>query len=142
MIKRGEAMDIMVWKRQGLSKRAIARKLGVNRKTVSKYLANGGQVVPYDTSNRGSGLTGYREAIKEWIEEEGYNGVRIHRLLSGLGYKGSIRTVQRYAQGLREKLIHKAYLPFETEGGKRRWTSENLGLWMLLGTRLRRCICF
>ncbi|MCL4469376.1 MAG: IS21 family transposase [Deltaproteobacteria bacterium] len=118
MIKREEAVDIVAYKRQGLSNREIARKLGIHRKTVSKYLANGGEVKPYDTRNRACGVDRFRESIKHWIEEEGYNGVRMHRLLGELGYTGGVRTVQRYAKGIRGGLIRKAYRPFETEAGR------------------------
>ena len=118
MVKREKVMDIVALKKQGLKNRAIARKLGIHRKTVSKYLANSGEVKPYDTSKRESGLAGYLEAIKHWIEGDGYNGVRIHRLLGELGYMGGVRTVQRYVKEILGGLVRKAYLPFETEAGR------------------------
>lgn len=118
MVRREKVMDIVVLKKQGLSNRAIARKLGLHRETVSRYVAGGGEVKPYDTSNRESGVDQYKESIKHWIEEEGYNGARIHRLLGGLGYTGGMRTVQRYIKKIRDGLIRKAYLPFETEAGR------------------------
>lgn len=38
MVGKEECMEIWVLKRQGYSNRAIARKLGIHRKTVKKYV--------------------------------------------------------------------------------------------------------
>ena len=56
MLRREDVMDITYWKRRGLSKRQIAAKLGIHRNTVTRYLENGGESKPYDTSNRDSCL--------------------------------------------------------------------------------------
>ncbi len=43
MVGKEECMEIWALKRQGCSNRAIARKLGIHRKTVKKYL---GRIAP------------------------------------------------------------------------------------------------
>ena len=42
--KKETVLDIVTLHRQGLSQRAIARKLGISRNTVKKYLDNPGHV--------------------------------------------------------------------------------------------------
>jgi transposase len=118
MLRREEAMEIMVLKRQGLSRRKIAQRLGIHRKTVDRYLARGGEHKAYDTSSRQSGLFPYRERILAWMEEDAYSSVWMYDRLVAQGYCGSVRTVQRFARREGKQLTRKAFLRFETEPGR------------------------
>ena len=111
-------MEIMVLKRQGLSRRKIAQRLGIHRKTVNQYLARGGEHKAYDASSRQSLLVPYRERILGWMEEDAYSAVWMHDRLVPQGYRGSLRTVQRFVRREGKKLSRKAFLRFETEPGR------------------------
>ena len=118
MLRREDAMEIMVLKRQGLSRRKIAQRLGIHRKTVGRYLARGGEHKPYDTNSRESLLVPYRERILAWLKDDDYSAVWMHERLVAQGYRGSLRTVQRFVRREGKKLSRKAYLRFETEPGR------------------------
>ena len=111
-------MEIMVLNRQGLSRRKIAKRLGIHRRTVDRYLASGGERKGYDTKLRQSRLVPYRERLLAWMEEDAYSAVWMHDRLLPMGYRGSLRTVQRFVQGEGKKLSRKAFLRFETEPGR------------------------
>jgi transposase len=117
MVRRDEVMEIMYLDRQGVSQREIARRLGIARKTVTRYLAQGGERKAYDTRARESAMAPYREQVLAWLEE-GHHGVWMHERLVVQGYKGSLRTLQRFVRGEGKKLVRKAFLRFETEPGR------------------------
>ncbi len=60
-------MDVVLLKRQGLSKRQIAKRLGIHRDTVSGYLDRGGQPPVPPVSQRGSVLGVFADRIKAWM---------------------------------------------------------------------------
>jgi transposase len=65
-------LDIITLHRKGLKQRAIARKLGISRNTVKKYIENPDLVFesPYPRTGK-SRLDPYSDNIKAWIEEDG-----------------------------------------------------------------------
>ena len=78
MKKIEDVLNIHSLKRQGLSQRQIARKLGIHRQTVKKYLEHP-QLVQQGNqrSTRGSKLDPYLDQIQAWIEEDPeYSAVR------------------------------------------------------------------
>jgi transposase len=108
----------MVWKRQGLSQRAIARKLGISRETVRKYLAAGEQAGRYEARNRVSKVAGYVDTIQQWLAEEPYQATWIYDRLSKMGYTGSYELVKVKVRALRQQYEQKAYIAFETDPGR------------------------
>jgi len=118
MLRREEIMEVMYLHRQGLKKRAIARKLGLSRETVSKYLACGGDQKPYDASGREGFLEPFRDRIRAWLEEDDYRATWMYDRLVPMGYEGGLRTVQRFVREERGGLVRKAFLAFETEPGR------------------------
>ena len=90
-------MDILTYKRQGISQRQIARKLGISRKTVKKYIEN--PEFPEDMTKvrkRGSLLDAFDGNIKAWLEDDiGYTASWIYDRLSGMGFSGSYEIVKR-----------------------------------------------
>ena len=111
-------MDIVMLDRQGLSKRQIAKRLGIHRGTVSRYLERGGQPPPPPASRRGSVLGAFADRIKAWMEEDDYHATWMHQRLKVLGFEGGLRAVQRFVRGVRDRLVRKAFLRFETEPGQ------------------------
>jgi len=106
----------MVLHRQGLSQRKIARRLGISRNTVKKFLQNPDPKAVYPV--RKSLLDGYEGNIHAWLEEDcDYNATWIYDHLVKMGFPGSYEIVKRRVRELKEKKGQIAYLRFETEPG-------------------------
>lgn len=112
-------MDIWVLHRQGLSQRGIARKLGISRNTVKKYLEN-----PVISEGKGgperrkSKLDPYEGNIATWLEEDfGYSATWIYDHLCHMGFTGSYEIVKRKVQKLKAERQKVVYMRFETEPG-------------------------
>jgi len=117
MVGKEECMEIWALKRQGYSSRAIARKLGIHRKTVKKYLENR-EFPRYRVQSRSSGLQPYYGVIQDWLEAEDYRATRVHELVVQQGYVGGYETVKRYVRRVKERRDRIAYLRFETMPGQ------------------------
>lgn len=112
-------MDIITLYRKGLKKRAIARKLGISRNTVAKYVANPELVFePPAPRHRKSLLDPYTDNIKAWIEEDSeYTAAWIYDRLTNMGFIGSYEIVKRRVHRFKENYHKVAYMRFETEPG-------------------------
>jgi len=117
MVSTEECMEIWALKRQGYSNRAIARKLGIHRKTVKKYL-EGPEFPEYQAEKRKSGLEPYHGMIGDWLSAEDYQATRIHEMVVQQGYQGSYETVKRHVREIKERRDRLAYLRFETLPGQ------------------------
>lgn len=111
-------MDILSLHRQGLSANAIAAALGLNWRTVKKYIQNRGQQRSYDSSKRRSRLAPYHERLEQWLQEDNYTATRLFDRLKAAGYTGSYQTVKRKVREIKGRLGRKAYVRFETEPGR------------------------
>jgi len=112
-------VDILVLKRKGFSQREIARKLGIHRQTVKKYLEHPELVGRYVMKKpRKSKLTPFEGTIDAWLEEdEQYKATWIYDHLRPLGYKGSYEMVKRKVRQMKVDRSRRAYIRFETEPG-------------------------
>lgn len=112
-------MDIITLYRKGLKKRAIARKLGISRNTVDKYIANPELVFePPEPRNRKSLLDPYNDNIKAWMEEDSeYTAAWIYDRLMNMGFIGSYEIVKRRVRRFKDNYHKVAYMRFETEPG-------------------------
>lgn len=117
MVGKEECMEIWAVKRQGYSSRAIARKLGIHRKTVKKYLEER-EFPAYRAVERHSQLEPYYKIIDDWLSTEDYRATRVHELVTKQGYWGSYETVKRYVRTVKEKRDRIAYIRFETMPGQ------------------------
>jgi transposase len=109
-------MDILALKRQGLSNRAIARKLDIHRKTVKKYL-EGKKLPAYKKQKKTSVLAPYHQIIKDFLEEDEYQATWIYDRLKNIGYTGSYETLKTYVRPIKEQKNRLAFIRFETEPG-------------------------
>jgi transposase len=112
-------LDIITLHRKGLKQRAIARKLGISRNTVKKYIENPHLVFePVQFRNRKSLLDPYNDNIKAWVEEDSdYTATWIYDRLSNMGFIGSYEIVKRKVRQIKENYHKVAYMRFETEPG-------------------------
>ena len=112
-------MDIHVMKRQGLSQRQIARKLGISRNTVKKYLdAPGLEERKQGGCSRKSQLDVFRGNIEAWLMEDiQYKATWVYDRLRPMGFGGSYEIVKRVVQGIKAERQQIAYMRFETEPG-------------------------
>ena len=103
VIKLGEVVMILDLHRQGLSVSAIALQLGIDRKTVRKYLARGLEVPVYGPRQprprRIDPFVSYlRERVQAW---PGLTGRRLFRELRERGYRGGYTAVTDALRELR-----------------------------------------
>jgi transposase len=84
-------LDILTLHRKGLKQRAIARKLGISRNTVKKYIENPELAFePAPARKRKSQLDPYHDNIKAWVDEDSdYTATWIYDRLSNMGFVGS-----------------------------------------------------
>lgn len=112
-------MDILLLKRKGMSQRKIAKKLGLSRNTVKKYLENPELSVSRGgIRKRGSLLDPYGGNIKAWLDEdEDYTAAWIYDRLTAMGFPGSYEIVKRKVSKIKAERQKVAYMRFETEPG-------------------------
>ena len=63
-------MDIFTLHRQGQSLRSIARRLGIHRNTVKKYIEEGTPPAYKKTKRRESILAPWHDIIARWLDED------------------------------------------------------------------------
>jgi transposase len=112
-------LDILLLSRKGMSQRTIAKKLGLSRNTVKKYLEN--PEFPESrgrTRKRKSLLDPYGDTIKTWLEEDlDYTAAWIYDRLTAMGFPGSYEIVKRKVGEIKAERQKIAYMRFETEPG-------------------------
>lgn len=112
-------VDIVRLKEQGLSKRAVAKRLGISRSTVSRYWDGTTKDLVEPRYNRRPQLI---DSFCDYITGrlEGYPELTAHQLNKEIlkqGYRGSERTVRRYVHTIRPQK-YREYKPFETLPGE------------------------
>jgi len=132
MIKVGQHTAIKELYTVGTPKKAIARLLGIDIKTVRRQLKKADWVAyQRDNSEYKSLLVGEQDWLIKRMKEVGYNAIVLFRELKLKGYKGSYETVKRFVYPYREKQS-KACVRFETAPGEQSqvdWGSA----WVWLG---------
>jgi transposase len=111
-------MDIFALHRQGHSVRSIAKKLGLHRNTVKKYLERGALPAYQKGKRQGSILDPYKQVIDDLLAEDAYQATWLFDRIRQLGYPGGYDTVRHYVQSMKEQKSRLAYIRFETEPGR------------------------
>lgn len=92
---------------RGLGTAAIARTLGVDRKTVRRYRdAATPEHLLSETPKRGTQLDAYSSYLTQRWEEGTTNAVQLTAELRARSYRGSERSVRRLLQGWRGNIQH------------------------------------
>ena len=111
-------MDILTLHRKGIRQRAIARKLGISRNTVKKYLESPELVLsPEKPRRRKSQLDPFQDNMEAWLNEDDYTATWIYDRLVNMGFIGSYEIVKRRVHQLKGQRQKVAYIRFETEPG-------------------------
>lgn len=118
--------------RDQLSIREIARRTGLSRNTIRKYLANGEVTPKYPARKSVSKLDPYAETLTSWLKRESKrnrkrrrNLKQLHRDLVALGFDGSYDRVAAFARDWRQRERERAnraskgaYVPLAFEPGE------------------------
>ena len=111
-------MDILSLHRKGLTQRAIARKLGISRNTVKKYIEEPELILaPATPRQRKSLLDPFHDNIEAWLNEDDYNATWVYDRLVNMGFTGSYEIVKRRVSQVKGQRQQVAYMRFETEPG-------------------------
>lgn len=120
MVQLGEVMMILELQRQGLSISAIAERMGMDRKTVRKYVALGLEAPRYGPRAPRVCLTDKFEAylaerVREFPE---LSNARLYREIRELGYTGGLTSVGNLLRGVRPPRQPRFEIRFETAAGE------------------------
>jgi transposase len=104
-----------------MSQAAIARKLGINEKTVAKYLSSNTPPCykKREAPTRGDPFLGFEEKVRQWLTRTpALTDMEIFELLRSEGYSGSERTINRRMKSIRtpeskERFFEQEYIPGE-----------------------------
>ena len=119
MLRADLVREMVARKERGEGAKRIARELGVDRKTVKRWLKLGSWQ-PRRSQSRNRPIDHFAEFIQRRAPEVGWNGVVVHRELVGLGVTGGYLQVQRFLQPFRaqRKWSELATVRFETAPGE------------------------
>ena len=104
-------------KEQGMSISEIARRTGVSRKTVRKYIAMQ-KPAKYSREGRQSVIAPYTDYVRGRIDKHNLSAVRIYEEIREKGYPGSYTTAKRLCRVLRNDRSIQAVYRYETDPGK------------------------
>lgn len=118
MLRGGRVRAMYELKGKGESIRGIARKLGVSRNTVRKYVR--ACEIPHakPRPRRGSKLDSYKEHLEERLSHGVDNCVVLLREIRAQGYTGSYTILKDYVQPSRRKRTSTATMRYETAPGE------------------------
>lgn len=130
LIGQGTAAAIREMRLRGKSKKAIARELDLDIKTVRKWSRE--EWKPQRRRAREEELSEYEEVIAKRFAEVGYNAEVLYRELQEGGYEGSARSVRRYVEGQREAARPEvATMRYETGPGEQAQVDWGMiGIWI------------
>lgn len=118
MLKEDAVREIISRLERGEKVKAVARELGVDRKTIKRWRRAGGWRA--QRRKRARKVDAFREFIERRGIEVGWNAVVLHRELTQLGFSGTYQQVQRFVQSYRSRSRWErlATVRFETGPGE------------------------
>jgi transposase len=118
MINTEVFMDILALHRQGYSMRWIAKKLGIHRNTVKKYITKKKQPHYQKQKRRESILSPFYQVILDWLDQDDYRATWIFDHLKDIGYTGGYDTVRYFVKNIKKQKAGLAFIRFETHPGR------------------------
>ena len=118
LIRGGNVNDINEMKRAGLSVSAISKTIGVDRKTVRKYLDNVKTPRYGPRAPRRTLLDPFKAFLQQRLAAGVWNAVVLLRELKKQGYEGGYTILTDYLHPLRDEAQRVAVRRFETPPGK------------------------
>jgi transposase len=97
-VRRGRFNEAVALHSQGWPARRIARAVGVNRQTVQGWLRSG-QLPTWRQQRRGSTVDRYAGYLDRRWHEGCHNAAQLWREIQEQGFRGQLRTVQRWVRG-------------------------------------------
>jgi transposase len=133
--------EMVARRERGEGIKRIARELGMDRKTVKRWLRLGAWQ-PRQRQRRARQLDRFAELIERRAPEVGFNGVVLYRELKGLGFTGGLLQVQRFVRPYRaqRRWSELATVRFETGPGEQAQVDYGQ-LWVWIGARVCRQFC-
>jgi len=125
MLGKDTVQEVLARLARGEGVKALARELGVDRKTVKRWRRLG-QWRPRQGRPRPRGVDPYLERLAQRGPEVGWNAVVLHRELQGLGFTGSVQPVRRVIRPWRAEARRARWRPSgmrPARASKPRWTS-------------------
>jgi transposase len=110
-------MEVLGMFQRGMSQSEIARQLGLDRKTVRKYLRQPPQGYRPRPS-RPWKLDPYRSYLRERWEQGVHNAHKLWGEVQKRGYRGGYTQLRRAVAGWREEAEERAFLRFESQPGE------------------------
>ena len=119
MLREDLVREIAARRERGESTRRIALELGVDRKTIRRWLRIGGWQ-PRRNGQRRRAIDAFVTFIDQRGPEVGWNGAVLHRELAALGFSGGYQQVQRFLKPrrLQRRWQEAATIRFETGPGE------------------------
>lgn len=119
MKSKEDALDIRLLKKEGLSARHIARRLGIDPRTVKKYALEPEKAFQSRSTNaRKSKLSPFMGNVVAWLNQDiEYSATWIYDRLKPMGYTGGYEIVKRLVRKMKAERVRIAYIRFETEPG-------------------------
>ncbi len=120
VVRLGELVMILDLHRQGLSVSAIARRTGLDRKTVRKYIESGLEPPAYGPRQpRPTKVRPFEPYLRERVAAyPDLTGSRLHREIRDLGYGGGYTMVKDFLREVRPSVSAGFEVRFETPPGR------------------------
>jgi len=120
VVRLGELVVILDLHRQGLSVSAIARQIGLDRKTVRRYVEQGLEPPAYQPrAARPKKLSPFQTYLRERVAAyPELTASRLHRELGELGYGGGYTGVKDFLRSIRPRAAAGFEVRFETPPGR------------------------
>jgi len=93
--------QVVAWHAQGLDQPTIARRVGISKRTVARWLTARGFPERKPRSGDASGLDPYKAYLLESWRAGCHNGMRLWRMIQAEGFAGSYSLVAEYLGPLR-----------------------------------------